>query len=78
MPKSFNELPAGSGKPCFVGSGECLIPAVFSTSDGAGGTVFVCAHHMEEFEAWEKVFSELSPHKMEQLEAAITEQERKL
>lgn len=57
--------------PCFVGSGECLIPATHATDDGTGTEVFMCAFHREEFEIMEKRVAKLSAHKYEQLEAYI-------
>lgn len=61
---------------CFVGSGECYIPARYATDDGAGTEVFLCPLHREEFAATEKLFASLSPHKIEQLEAAVEEAHR--
>lgn len=69
-------LPEGRVEKCFVGSGECLIPAAFSTSDGSGGVCFVCPHHSEVFEAWEEIFSQLPQEKMNALEREIEKYEK--
>lgn len=65
---------------CFVGNGECFIPASHKTDDGAGSVVYMCPLHREEMEQMDKVFKDIQlndPHKFEQLEAIIEEAHRK-
>jgi hypothetical protein len=68
---SYRPLKPSEHHACFVGSGECIIPAAFATDDGAGVEVYVCALHREHFEFWEGVFSQLSPGEFKKAEAAI-------
>lgn len=69
-------LPPGEAHPCFVGSGECLINAHWGIDDGSGNEVYICRVHLQQFEETAKAFAKLSPHKFEQLEAAIDEAQR--
>jgi len=66
--------------PCFVGSGECSNQAThwLYTGDADGSIEYVCARHVEEMEAWEDIFKNLSPEKFKKLEAAVEEEHKKL
>jgi len=69
------ELPADSNERCFAGSGECQNRATHSIiGDEVDPRVFICAHHLEEFEAWEERFAKLQrddPVKFKPLEDAV-------
>ena len=68
------DIPEGENWPCHVGSGECLRPAV-KILDGAGeGDFYVCAEHLPEVMAFEKMLEE-RPELMAPLRKAIEELE---
>jgi hypothetical protein len=60
--------------PCFVGSGECSVPASFEIDDGDGGKCYICAEHLKQFRALEAYLSS-HPEKHALLEKAIAEVE---
>jgi len=73
-------LPPSEHHACYVGGGECYIPAAFVTDNGEGGVVYICPLHRKEMEKVENCFREIQmndPHKFEQLEAAIDQAYRK-
>jgi hypothetical protein len=69
-------LKPGEAHGCFVGSGECNIPAVYEIDDGMGGREYICIPHMIEFEAVEKAVEAMSPEQVAKFQAAVDKAHR--
>lgn len=75
----------GSRHRCFVGNGECNIPAThwFETHcpPPEPAIEYCCAHHAEEVEAFAETIRKLTPEKFQRLEevtAAATKEQNGL
>ena len=74
MSEEYRKLEPSEKHACFVGSGECFIPAAFATDNGEGKEVFMCPMHRVEMEDMEKRFAKLPPALLAKLEDAVAEQ----
>lgn len=70
---SDRRLSPGESRPCFVGSGECLINAAYEIDDGSGGREYICIPHKIEFERMEKMIASMSPEQVSRFKAAVDE-----